>query len=395
MKSSGKGLYTLIALLAVTIPSALTATVTYQNDSILLLSSGSYFYGNDVTLRSGVVTSQALMSWVDQATVLPAGWLTRFFLHTFIAVNMPDTSPPVPVRLQIWRPMGVMQYQLVWDYRLLMANNINSFQGVFVQVVLDKTEQFHVKAGDKLGWTCEDDVCPLCYTEQNSTNTIISQNEVLPNISTSAMVTFEFDTDNGVFGPFSVAAEVTPDLVQIGSQGPAGIPGSAGATGRIGATGATGPAGPQGSSLPGIDGEPGAPGLIGATGSAGPQGQSGPQGQPGIQLVGPTGPQGPAGPPGSSSSTRQKQVKSDPRLNGAIIGIVVPLSVLTVLILILVVCLACRLSAKDKRNNSLNYSRQRDSSYSYGLEDNVAYNQFDKDYSYGPNHKPAHYDDDI
>jgi hypothetical protein len=109
-------------------------TVTYQNDSVLLLSSGSYFYGNDVILRTEVVTDQALMSWVDQATVLPAGWLTRFFLHTFIAVGVPATSPPVPVRLQIWRPMGVMQFQLVWEYRLLMANNINSLRGVYVQV---------------------------------------------------------------------------------------------------------------------------------------------------------------------------------------------------------------------------------------------------------------------
>jgi hypothetical protein len=66
-----------------------------------------------------------------------------------------------------------------------------------------------VKAGDRLGWTCEGNVCPLCYTEQSGTNTIISPNTALPDISTSSIVTFQVDP-NGVFGTFSVAVEVTP-----------------------------------------------------------------------------------------------------------------------------------------------------------------------------------------
>lgn len=109
-------------------------TVTTQPGT-LLLSSGSYYYGNDVKLRSNVIFSGQGMSWVNYNTMLPSGALTRFLLHTFRVVRSPGDPTTVPVRLQIWRPVNMVQQQLqlVWEYRLLMPNN-NAPQGILITV---------------------------------------------------------------------------------------------------------------------------------------------------------------------------------------------------------------------------------------------------------------------
>lgn len=77
------------------------------------------------------------------------------------------------------------------------------------QVQFNETEQFAVQAGDRLGWTCETDYCPLCFTAAD--DTLISENSPLPDINAAPIIKFEADSDHN-YGQFSVAVEVIPSM---------------------------------------------------------------------------------------------------------------------------------------------------------------------------------------
>ena len=87
---------------------------------------GQNYYGNNVTIRTAYLPSGAQKSWIDYETVLPAGSLEYFYIYVH---NVTSPNPPVNsefIRLQIWRPRDLTQYQyeLVWERRVEVSYNL-------------------------------------------------------------------------------------------------------------------------------------------------------------------------------------------------------------------------------------------------------------------------------
>lgn len=333
------------------INSVRTVTEFVQLNGQLKLTDG--YIGNDIKLRQGVPGEANAMTWVDVNNMLPSGKLSQILLHTFRRVNLPPSL--IPIRLQIWRPTSIalMKYILVWEYRYLMSSNYTIERGSLIQLVLDSSEQFQVQWGDRLGWTCELSLCPLTFDELDGT--LITVDSSLPILNTESQ--FQVDP-NGLYGVFSCAVLVIPDTGDAGPVGPRGATGFTGPAGRIGATGLQGEpgesvAGPPGSrglrgatglqGPAGLQGEPGPmglPGMDGMNGSQGLPGATGPQGLQGLQ--GKQGPPGEQGPPGPNSVSDVEVENLGSRLTGAIVGIVVPFSILIVFLVLAVIWLICR-----------------------------------------------------
>ena len=98
----------------------------------LIVSTGTNYYGNNVTLRDSFLSSGAFKSWFDFETKLPAGTLKRCFFFVHPTPGISDTS--TFIRLQIWRPVDATEYRymLVWEKRVQV--DLTSQNGLFYTV---------------------------------------------------------------------------------------------------------------------------------------------------------------------------------------------------------------------------------------------------------------------
>ena len=67
-----------------------------------------------MTIRSAHLPSGAQKSWIDFETTLPTGILEKYFIYIH---NVSGEETTTRIRLQIWRPLDIInyQFQLVWS----------------------------------------------------------------------------------------------------------------------------------------------------------------------------------------------------------------------------------------------------------------------------------------
>jgi len=92
-------------------------------DGTLLVTPGSFLYGNDVIPRNETVTTGFMRTWIDPNRLLASGVLTRYYIYANPASQygpIVQYSPSV-TRIQIWRPeqsSSRPQFTLVWERRV-------------------------------------------------------------------------------------------------------------------------------------------------------------------------------------------------------------------------------------------------------------------------------------
>ena len=82
----------------------------------MFLSGDANAYGNDVILRSQLLSNSGQFTWLDYSHPLPLGILKTFYIYVPMFVS-PDYAD---IHLQIWRPYAIqsLQFTLVWDKRV-------------------------------------------------------------------------------------------------------------------------------------------------------------------------------------------------------------------------------------------------------------------------------------
>jgi hypothetical protein len=128
--------------------------------------------GNDVIRRpplpavASIFSSNGQRSWLDDSIVLGQGTLTSFYVY--VVGDGSSTAPTTTfLRLQIWRPVdpenaSPITYTLVFETRVSVQITSTGYMYEW------SVGPFQVDFYDQIGWTCEGDYCPICYTFDES-----------------------------------------------------------------------------------------------------------------------------------------------------------------------------------------------------------------------------------